>query len=192
MDDSPLRGVNGREQQHRQQQENGTPRLPQSFSQVLQRNRQKYYDGLVAVVLFFVWQLLICGLQQMTATIDDFPAPILAMLLVAALMILASRLFVAANLDGLYRTYLRGPTDLLNRHMSIGFTVPFTMIMDGPMSSSRNIGLIIAGYSTFSTEYSTALFSTWSLTAASHHWPPQYRVGVCAVPGFADGPHVHQ
>ncbi|CAK7218143.1 hypothetical protein SCUCBS95973_003390 [Sporothrix curviconia] len=65
-------------------------------------------------------------------------------MLVAAVMILASK-FVA-NLDGLYQRYLRAPTDLLNRHMSIGFTVPFTMIMDGPMSSSRNIGLIIAGY----------------------------------------------
>lgn len=81
----------------------------------------------------------------MTASIDDFPAPILAMMLVAAVMILASK-FVP-NLDSLYRRYLRGPTDLLNRHMSIGFTVPFTMIMDGPMSSSRSIGLIIAGYS---------------------------------------------
>ncbi|KAL1893030.1 hypothetical protein Sste5346_006711 [Sporothrix stenoceras] len=98
----------------------------------------------MAVILFFIWQLLICGLQQMTASIDDFPAPILAMMLVAAVMILASK-FVP-NLDGLYQQYLRRPTDLLNRHMSIGFTVPFTMIMDGPMSSSRSIGLIIAGY----------------------------------------------
>ncbi|CAK7207292.1 hypothetical protein SEUCBS139899_010102 [Sporothrix eucalyptigena] len=119
-------------------------RGPPTVGNVLQQNRQKYYDGLVAVVLFFVWQLLICGLQQITASIDDFPAPILAMILVAAVMILVSK-FVA-NLDGLYQRYLRSPTDLLNRHMSIGFTVPFTMIMNGPMSSSRNIGLIIAGY----------------------------------------------
>ncbi|CAK7221718.1 hypothetical protein SBRCBS47491_004622 [Sporothrix bragantina] len=111
---------------------------------VLRQHRQTYYDGCVAVILCFVWQLLICGLQQMTSSIDDFPAPILAMMLVAAVMILASK-FVA-NLDGLYQRYLRAPTDLLNRHMSIGFTVPFTMIMEGPMSSSRNIGLIIAGY----------------------------------------------
>ncbi|KIH92422.1 hypothetical protein SPBR_02416 [Sporothrix brasiliensis 5110] len=115
-----------------------------TFTSVVQQHRQTYYDGLVSVVLFFVWQLLICGLQQLTADIDDFPAPILAMMLVAAVMILASK--CVPNLDGLYRRYLRRPTDLLNRHMSIGFTVPFTMIMDGPMSSPRSIGLIIAGY----------------------------------------------
>ena len=112
---------------------------------VLQQHRQTYYDGCVAVVLFFGWQLLICGLQQVTASIDDFPAPILAMLLVAAIMILASKFI--PNLDGIYQRYLRAPTDLLNRHMSIGFTVPFTMIMKGPMSSPRNIGLIISGFS---------------------------------------------
>lgn len=117
---------------------------PRTVGQILQQHRQIYHDGLVAVLLFLVWQLLICGLQQMTATIDDFPAPILAMMLVASIMILASK-FVP-SLDHFYRQYLRGPTDLLNRHMSIGFTVPFTMIMDGPMSSPRNIGLIIAGY----------------------------------------------
>lgn len=121
------------------------PQRPPTFSTVLQQHRKTYYDGVVAVVLFIVWQLLICGLQQMTASIDDFPAPILAMMLIAAVMILASK-FVA-DLDSLYRRYLRGPTDLLNRHMSIGFTVPFTMVMDGPMSSPHSIGLIIAGYS---------------------------------------------
>ncbi|KJR88095.1 uncharacterized protein SPSK_07108 [Sporothrix schenckii 1099-18] len=115
-----------------------------TFTSVLQQHRQTYYDGLVSVVLFFVWQLLICGLQQLTTNIDNFPAPILAMMIVAAVMILASK--CVPNLDGLYRRYLRRPTDLLNRHMSIGFTVPFTMIMDGPMSSPCSIGLIISGY----------------------------------------------
>ncbi|EPE05895.1 hypothetical protein F503_08426 [Ophiostoma piceae UAMH 11346] len=115
-----------------------------SFTRVLQQNKRKYYNGVVAVVLFLVWQLLICGLQQVTASIDDFPAAILAMILVAASMILASK-FVT-NLDHLYLEYLRGPTDLINRHMSIGFTVPFTMIMNGPMSSPRNVGIIIGGF----------------------------------------------
>lgn len=121
---------------------------PPSLAKVFRQHRQTYYDGCAAVGLFFVWQLLIAGLQQMTASIDNFPAPILAMMLVAAIMILASK-FVA-NLDGFYQRYLRAPTDLLNRHMSIGFTVPFTMIMKGPMSTSRSIGLIIAGYSQYS------------------------------------------
>ncbi len=79
-------------------------------SSVLRRRRRTYRDGLVAVVLFFVCQLLICGLQQLTARIDDFPAPILAMVLVAALMILASK--IVADMDSLYHRHLRGPVRL--------------------------------------------------------------------------------
>ena len=81
-----------------------------AFAQVLQQNKRRYYNGVVAILLFLVWQLLICGLQQVTASIDDFPAAILAMILVAASMILASK-FVA-NLDHLYLEYLRGPVCL--------------------------------------------------------------------------------
>lgn len=33
--------------------------------------------------------------------------------------------------------------DLLNRHMSIGFTIPFIMILRGPLSDERTIGAII-------------------------------------------------
>ncbi|CAK7268530.1 hypothetical protein SEPCBS57363_003140 [Sporothrix epigloea] len=134
--------------------------VPPSLGSILQQHRQTYYDGCAAVGLFFVWQLLIVGLQQMTASIDNFPAPILAMMLVAAIMIFASK-FVA-NLDGFYQRYLRAPTDLLNRHMSIGFIVPFTMIMKGPMSSSRSIGLIIAGY------IFTGILNTFLVFALSH------------------------
>lgn len=82
----------------------------QTLSSVIRQNKRKYYNGIVAVVLFLVWQLLICGLQQMTASIDDFPAAILAMILVAASMILASKFFT--NLDNLYLKYLRGPVSV--------------------------------------------------------------------------------
>lgn len=34
--------------------------------------------------------------------------------------------------------------DLLNRHMSVGFTIPFIMICRSPLPDARTIGLIIA------------------------------------------------
>ncbi|OAA58034.1 LrgB-like protein [Niveomyces insectorum RCEF 264] len=57
---------------------------------VLRENKAAYYNGLVAAVLFFLYQLFICGLQQITKNANDFPAPILAMLLVAAVTIVSA------------------------------------------------------------------------------------------------------
>ncbi len=43
-------------------------------------------------------------------------------------------------------------TDLLNRHMSIGFTVPFTMVFKGPSPTLADVGLIISGFRGFSIQ----------------------------------------
>ncbi|KAK0630958.1 hypothetical protein B0T17DRAFT_490430 [Bombardia bombarda] len=42
-----------------------------------------------------------------------------------------------------YRKRLRCAADLLNRHMSIGFTIPFVMVCRSQVADSRTIGLII-------------------------------------------------
>jgi hypothetical protein len=58
------------------------------------------------VILFFAAQLLICALQHATNKIN-FPAPIMAMVAVAVLMIVATTL--VDSLDDFYQTHLRRP-----------------------------------------------------------------------------------
>ncbi|KAJ9137137.1 hypothetical protein NKR23_g9352 [Pleurostoma richardsiae] len=50
---------------------------------------------------------------------------------------------VFRGLDSFYKRWLKAPTDLLNRHMSIGFVVPLMMISRGPIASPKDIGLIM-------------------------------------------------
>lgn len=85
----------------------GENRIGQSFLAEAKKNRICYCDGITAIVLLFVSQLLICGLEHITRKINDFPAPILAMVLVAAVMILVERFM--ADIDGVYLKYLRRP-----------------------------------------------------------------------------------
>ncbi|KAK0622577.1 hypothetical protein B0T14DRAFT_150292 [Immersiella caudata] len=102
----------------------------------------KLRDGFVAVVIGLAAQLLIAGIQSILEESDvDFPPSILAMAGVFALLLTCGCFL--PGVDGFYRRHLQGPANLLNRHMSIGFTIPFVMICRSELASPETIGLII-------------------------------------------------
>ncbi|KAA8628287.1 hypothetical protein SMACR_08819 [Sordaria macrospora] len=101
------------------------------------------WDGIVATVLVLVAQLLIAGIDLMLDDHSvDFPPSILAM---GALFVVTLAIgCVVPGLEGIYQRRLSRATNLLNRHMSIGFTIPFVMICRGPLADARTVGLVIA------------------------------------------------
>ncbi|KAK4143127.1 uncharacterized protein C8A04DRAFT_12595 [Dichotomopilus funicola] len=50
---------------------------------------------------------------------------------------------VIPGLEEFYTKRLKRPTELLNRHMSIGFTIPVVMLCHGPLSDARSVGMIV-------------------------------------------------
>ncbi|KAK4444345.1 hypothetical protein QBC34DRAFT_385335 [Podospora aff. communis PSN243] len=102
----------------------------------------KVRDGFVAVVIGLVVQLLIAGIQSLLEDSNvDFPPSVVAMAGVFAVLLMCG-CFVP-GVDGFYRRHLQGPANLLNRHMSIGFTIPFVMICRSSLANPGTIGLII-------------------------------------------------
>ena len=67
----------------------------------------RVYDGIAVVVLFFISQLLVCGLYHFADKLDNFPSAIMAMLLVAVILIGLGGLL--PKVDGFYKLYLRVP-----------------------------------------------------------------------------------
>ncbi|KAK3357980.1 hypothetical protein B0T25DRAFT_622561 [Lasiosphaeria hispida] len=105
--------------------------------------RTRLWNGLVAVVIALLAQLLIAGIQYLLSEKNvDFPPSILAMAIVFSVFLVCGRILPGVEL--FYQRHLRQPADLLNRHMSIGFTIPFVMICRSQLASPRTIGLIIA------------------------------------------------
>ncbi|KAK3334566.1 hypothetical protein B0H65DRAFT_76528 [Neurospora tetraspora] len=101
------------------------------------------WDGVVATLLVIVAQLLIAGIDFMLDNHSvDFPPSILAM--VALFVVLSACGCVIPRLEEFYQKHLSRATNLLNRHMSIGFTIPFVMICRGPLADARTVGLVIA------------------------------------------------
>ncbi|KAK4215735.1 hypothetical protein QBC37DRAFT_281010 [Rhypophila decipiens] len=50
---------------------------------------------------------------------------------------------LVSGVDVFYERHLKCAADLLNRHMSVGFTIPFIMICRSPVADAGTIGLII-------------------------------------------------
>ncbi|KAK1782620.1 hypothetical protein QBC45DRAFT_367520 [Copromyces sp. CBS 386.78] len=107
------------------------------------KNQTQLWDGVVATLLVLVAQLLIAGIDLMLDDHSvDFPPSILAM---GAVFVVTSAVgCLVPGLEGIYQRRLSRPTNLLNRHMSIGFTIPFVMICRGPLADARTVGLVIA------------------------------------------------
>ncbi|EAA33801.2 hypothetical protein NCU08555 [Neurospora crassa OR74A] len=101
------------------------------------------WDGVVATLLICMAQLAIAGIDLMLDNHSvDFPPSILAM--VAVFVVLSACGCVLPRLEEFYQKHLSRATNLLNRHMSIGFTIPFVMICRGPLADARTVGLVIA------------------------------------------------
>ncbi|KAK1833585.1 hypothetical protein QBC39DRAFT_328866 [Podospora conica] len=100
-------------------------------------------NGGLAALITCLAQLLLTLVQRLLdETHVDFPASIVAMAIVFGVFSIAGHFFPSVNT--FYQNHLRCPADLLNRHMSIGFTIPFVMICRNPLASPQTIGLIIA------------------------------------------------
>ncbi|KAH6624095.1 hypothetical protein B0J18DRAFT_427243 [Chaetomium sp. MPI-SDFR-AT-0129] len=113
---------------------------PRSSQQANLRGRIQ--DGFIAVVIALLAQLLIAGIQfGLNQESSDFPAPILAMAVV--FLVFSFGGVVIPGLEEFYAKRLKRPTELLNRHMSIGFTIPVVMLCHGPLSDARSVGMIV-------------------------------------------------
>ncbi|KAK3322816.1 hypothetical protein B0H66DRAFT_602244 [Apodospora peruviana] len=103
----------------------------------------KFWDGVIAMLLAILAQLLIAGIERLLGPRSgEFPPSILAMTAVFGFISIMSLL--VSGVEDFYHRYLRCAADLLNRHMSIGFTIPFIMICRNPMADGRTVGQIIA------------------------------------------------
>ncbi|KAK5659638.1 hypothetical protein OQA88_845 [Cercophora sp. LCS_1] len=87
----------------------------------------KLRDGFVAVLIGLFAQLLLAGIQSLLNRNDvDFPPSVLAMVLVFVTFLLCGCFL--PGVDGFYKKQLLPAANLMNRHMSIGFTIPFVMV----------------------------------------------------------------
>ncbi|KAK3933923.1 hypothetical protein QBC46DRAFT_429830 [Diplogelasinospora grovesii] len=101
------------------------------------------WHGFLALVTAFVGQLLIAPIQYGLETLGvDFPASILALTVVFVVISLLGHLF--SGVEQFYQEHLKSAADLLNRHMSIGFTIPLVMNLRNALPSGQIIGLITA------------------------------------------------
>ncbi|KAK3681614.1 hypothetical protein B0T22DRAFT_494639 [Podospora appendiculata] len=104
---------------------------------------QRLCDGFQAIMLVIVAQCLIAGIEYVLGDKShEYPPAILAMASVFMGFWLCG-CFVPGT-EEFYRKRLRCAADLLNRHMSIGFTIPFVMICRSPLADAHTIGLIVA------------------------------------------------
>lgn len=132
--------------------------------------RKRIADGSLAILWVILAQFLMMGLDvTMSSSPFPFPSAILAMFLVFSVLLAVG--YIWDGLAGFYDKFLRGPVspppnlvhlllsrgrfsqytdrehlkaDLVNRHMSIGFSVPIVLLCRLPTAAPRTIGLIIA------------------------------------------------
>ncbi|KAM7206147.1 hypothetical protein V8F20_002929 [Naviculisporaceae sp. PSN 640] len=103
----------------------------------------RIWNGLIAILMAMVAQFLVAGIECLLGdSSTEFPASILAMAFLFCLIWTVGLL--VSGVDGFYERHLKCAADLLNRHMSVGFTIPFIMICRNPVADSLTIGLIIA------------------------------------------------
>ncbi|KAK4178148.1 hypothetical protein QBC36DRAFT_235056 [Triangularia setosa] len=123
---------------------------PRPYQELLSR----VCDGGIAVGIAIVAQLLMAGIQRVLNVNDkvEFPPSVVAMAAIFGLFCACGCIFPGT--EDFYRNRLKRPADLLNRHMSIGFTIPFLMICNGSLKDVWVIGPIIGCFAL------TGLFNT--------------------------------
>jgi hypothetical protein len=122
-------------------------------------------DGLFAILVGILAHLLTVGIQHVLDKGEvNFPPSIVGMVCVFAIFWALD--WVVSGMDEFYQQNLKpavslrvlelllncfqiltGQADLLNRHMSIGFTIPFIMICRNPFSDARTVGMVIVCFS---------------------------------------------
>ncbi|KAJ2902969.1 uncharacterized protein MKZ38_010621 [Zalerion maritima] len=98
--------------------------------------------GLLAIILVVASQFLIWGLDKLVKLAsNEFPASIVGMVLVFVLMSWCNR--VDSRVEGWYMRVLGKSASLVNRHMSIGFTVPFVQALNLKFRDASHIGVAV-------------------------------------------------
>ncbi|KAK4223639.1 hypothetical protein QBC38DRAFT_447160 [Podospora fimiseda] len=120
-------------------------------------------DGIIAIIIAFIAQLLLAGIQFVLSDRGvDFPPSVVAMTGIFLVFSVCGYFF--PGVEDFYQKRLKRAADLLNRHMSIGFTIPFIMILRGPMSDAQTIGAIIGCFSkTLQPPFLDAITDIWLL-----------------------------
>ncbi|KAF2972548.1 hypothetical protein GQX73_g962 [Xylaria multiplex] len=99
---------------------------------------KKHSDAAVGLALIFCIQLLVLPTQiALDLRSINLPASILVMFLVLFVMVVASSL--NGDVSNFYNRHLRGPTDFLGRHMSLGFVAFFVLLIRDHISTSSDI-----------------------------------------------------
>ncbi|KAI1818980.1 hypothetical protein F4861DRAFT_206065 [Xylaria intraflava] len=108
---------------------------------------RRYSDAAIGFALIFSVQLLVIPAQTaLNVHSINLPASILVMLLILITMTIAS--FVNRNTAPFYNKHLRGPTDFVWRHMSLGF-VAFSILLvrdhtNNPSEVPKLAGVFVA------------------------------------------------
>ncbi|KAB5517504.1 hypothetical protein GE09DRAFT_1230855 [Coniochaeta sp. 2T2.1] len=137
--------------------------------------------GVKAIALGLVAQLLMFGLE-MAIELSQFPFPasILAMVLLFLFLLVLGWLW--PGFGDFYINHLQQPANLVNRHMSIGFSVPIVMLARSPVASGDTIARLIACFITAGTVsaagvYLMALATQKLLVAFSQRFPLRRQLG---------------
>ncbi|CAN8097331.1 unnamed protein product [Discula destructiva] len=149
---------------------------------------QHYGHVLLAILVFFIAQLLTCAWDQpFWDHRIDFPGQIVAMIFVW-LFLWAVQLTLfrpGEGLERLHHRYLRAATEVLNKHMSIGFTIPFLSFIRQSFAGGKQVGLLttafaVTGLLSAIFVYAVAYYVQLRLNRLSTLWPHprQHRVNV--------------
>ncbi|KAI0816739.1 hypothetical protein GGR55DRAFT_251989 [Xylaria sp. FL0064] len=99
---------------------------------------KRYSDAAVGLVFIICSQLFVVPIQvALDLHSINIPASILVMLLVFFTMTIASS--ISGNVSDFYNRHLRGPTDFVGRHMSLGFVAFFVLLIRDHVSNSLDI-----------------------------------------------------
>jgi hypothetical protein len=105
----------------------------------------RYSDAVIGLLFIVLVQLLVVPTQlALHLHSINLPASILVMLVVVISMVIAS--YVTDEVEKLYNKYLRGPTDFLGRHMSLGFVAYFILLIRDHINTASEVPKLAGGF----------------------------------------------
>jgi hypothetical protein len=102
---------------------------------------KRYSDARIGFVCILFVEFLVIPVQISLGVHQvKVPGSILVMLLVAVAMIIGSS--ISSEVAPFYHKYLRGPTDFLGRHMTLGFVAYFILLIRDHVDNTNEISRI--------------------------------------------------
>ncbi|CAJ2505873.1 Uu.00g000030.m01.CDS01 [Anthostomella pinea] len=106
---------------------------------------KRYTDAGVAILFVVVNQFLVMPMQILLDRHSiNLPASIVVMLLASILMVIASS--ISGAVGQFYDKHIRGPSDFLGRHMSLGFVAFFIMLNRDHITNSADVPKIAGAF----------------------------------------------